>query len=116
MSVQATKKIAMLQEWANQIREHKQSGMSVSQWSAACGYTVKTYYYRLRRVREELLNAAGENGGTGMAEKPVFAALPMLQRTGGAAVTVRLGQYLVEIHNGAEANVIEQTIKAVRQL
>ena len=112
MKVQATKRAAIVQEWANQIRERTQSGMSVNEWSAVNGYSPKTYYYRLKRVREELLEAAGAGNHPCPIEKPVFAALPML-KTGGASLTVRLGQCTVEIQNGADAGLVEQVLRMV---
>jgi hypothetical protein len=35
-----------------------QSGLSVRSWCAQNGISPKTYYYRLRRVREECVEAA----------------------------------------------------------
>jgi hypothetical protein len=115
MKVQAAKRALLLQEWADQIREHKQSGMTLKQWTAKTGYSDKTYYYRLKRVREELLEAAEVGGAICLGEKPVFAALPM-PTVSGMAVTVRIGQYSIEIHNNADAGVVEQALRVVSRL
>ena len=115
MKVQETKRTALLQGWANHIREHKQSGMSVNEWSAVQGYSPKTYYYRLRRVREELLEVAGADNNPYLIEKPVFAALP-ISKANGPALTVRLGQCSVEVQNGADTVLVEQVLRVVSRL
>jgi hypothetical protein len=46
---------------------------------------------------------------------PVFAALPMPQGR-GAALTVWIGGYSVDVHNGADEAVIEQVLRAVARL
>ena len=50
------KKKIRLQEWEHQIEEQKSSGLNVQDWCTQNGIKVKTYYYHLRRVREEVLN------------------------------------------------------------
>ena len=39
-------------EWTAQIEAQQASGMSVQAWCAENGINEKTYYYRLRKVRE----------------------------------------------------------------
>jgi len=130
--------------WAKLIRECQESGLSVHQWCEENGYNTKTYYYRRKRVREELLEtvtggdtALMQKTGTyedrdvtavqvGMANraigaktaqsaKPTFASFPIPQDK-GAAVTVRLGGYSVDIQNGADGAVVEQVLKVVSRL
>ena len=76
MGVQTVRKAARLQEWANQIRDRQQSGMSVEEWAEIQGYSSKTYYYRQKRVREELLDAAEPGLVPLLRERPVFVGFP----------------------------------------
>ena len=46
-----------LQEWAAQIEAQQASGQTVQQWCAENGINVKTYYHRLRRVREQCMDS-----------------------------------------------------------
>ena len=55
MRVQEVKRAVQLQEWAAQIQAREKSGLTVKQWCAENGPSLKTYYYRQHRVREELL-------------------------------------------------------------
>lgn len=51
----------MLREWAEMISECKNSGKTVTQWCSETGINVKTYYYRLKKVREEMLQKQEAN-------------------------------------------------------
>jgi len=139
MKVQEVKKKIRLQEWAAQIKAREESGLTVKQWCAKNGPSLKTYYNRQKRVREELLESMApgnalqlsgivntgissalaqarfsDNGGAQMPA-PVFAALPMPQNK-GAAVTVWIGGHAVDIQNGADEAVVEQVLKVVARL
>ena len=49
-----------LNEWADQIREcqNRPHGMKIDEWCSLNGITKANYYWRLRKVREALLEAA----------------------------------------------------------
>ena len=143
MKVQEVKRQMRLREWAEQINRCKRSGLTVRQWCKDNGIHIKTYYNRMKRVREELLDTLEtENGSqlfglvqpdriiTPMQQElagrsgslpskqlatPVFAALPT-PRTGFAAVTVHIGNHVAEIHNGADSVVMENVLRTLSQL
>ena len=56
-AIVAVKQEIRLQEWAAQIEAQQASGMTVQQWCAENGIKEKTYYYRLRRVREQCVDS-----------------------------------------------------------
>lgn len=56
-AIEAVKQEVQLQEWAAQIQARQESGMTVKQWCAENGINDKTYYYRLRRVREQCVDS-----------------------------------------------------------
>ena len=58
MAIAAIGQEVRLHEWAAQIQSQQQSGLNVRSWCAQNGINPKTYYYRLRRVREECVEAA----------------------------------------------------------
>ena len=47
-----------LSEWSAQIESQQSSGLSVQKWCAENGVNPKTYYYRLRKVREQCIETA----------------------------------------------------------
>ena len=46
------KKEAKLAQWAEMVRQRNESGLSVTEWCKQNGINIKTYYYRLKRVRQ----------------------------------------------------------------
>ena len=44
-----------LQEWSAQIEAQQSSGLTVQKWCTENGINTKTYYYRLRKVREQFM-------------------------------------------------------------
>ena len=47
-----------LQEWTAQIEAQQASGLTVRQWCAENGINLKTYYYRLKKAREQFLDSS----------------------------------------------------------
>ena len=47
-----------LQEWAAQIEAQQASGLTVQQWCMENGVNPKTYYYHLKKVREQFLDSS----------------------------------------------------------
>jgi hypothetical protein len=133
-----------LQEWAAQIADCTQSGKTVREWCRENIINEKTYYHRMRVVREEMLELIETWGGgvtPGLVrtaneqvlaypeghgnyerhsakqqeERPVFAALSRPQ-VKNAAITVRVGEYAVDIPTGADDEMVEQVLRVVAKL
>ena len=51
-SITTIKHEVRLQEWSAQIEAQQSSGLTVQKWCEENGLSTKTYYYRLRKVRE----------------------------------------------------------------
>lgn len=47
-----------LQEWSSQIEAQQASGLTVQQWCMENGLKPKTYYYHLKKVREQFLDSS----------------------------------------------------------
>jgi transposase-like protein len=54
-AITAVKQDVRLREWAEQLEAQQASGLTVQQWCAENGINAKTYYYRLRKVREQFM-------------------------------------------------------------
>ena len=131
MNVQKAKQKMQIQKWSAQVNDQKQSGQTIRQWCNKNGMTIKTFYYHRKRVYEDMLetmetgNALQMSGTTGLRnedsdinvhEKPVFTALPLPQQRQPAAVTVRMGDIGVDIHNYANDELIERVLRMVSRL
>ena len=57
-AITAVKQKVKLREWGEQIRAQQESGMTVTAFCAENGINPKTYYYRLRKVREQCMETA----------------------------------------------------------
>lgn len=52
--IMAIKNKVRVSEWSEMVRVCRSSGLTVQQWCNLNGINIKTYYYRLRKVREAL--------------------------------------------------------------
>lgn len=58
MAIATVKQELRLNEWSSQIKARQESGLTVQKWCAENGISPKTYYYRLRKVREQCVDSA----------------------------------------------------------
>ena len=130
MKLQDLKRQLRLQEWSSQIKAQSESGMTVREWCDITGIGYKNFYRRRKCVQEELLEILEDNGKKSKVsdlaimnenrlpvknESPVITPVNIPQ-TKGAALTVWIGHYAVDIQNGAEAGTIDQVLKVVSRL
>ena len=81
------KKTVRLQEWERQIEEQKTSGLSVQEWCRQNGIAAKTYYYHLRKVREDFLKSGKSESDRGQNETEC-AVVPILTASVVGSITV----------------------------
>ena len=43
-------------QWAEMVRQRNESGLTVTEWCRQNGINLKTYYYRLKRLRQAVCN------------------------------------------------------------
>ena len=142
MNPQTATKMVRIKKWAAQITACQQSGLTVRQWCHDNDLNTKTYYNRVRRVREEMLESLGKDEIMQMTEvssfsgkmetqnkqsntfrqnslvpgdKPVFAALPLTVKK-NTDITVRMGEYEIGIQNGADDELVAQVLRTVSRL
>ena len=58
--IRTVKRQFMHEEWEKQVIDCRSSGLTVQEWCRQNGVNDKTYYYRLRQVREKCLEARAE--------------------------------------------------------
>ena len=49
------------ENWKRMYEEYQRSGMKVSDWCVMQGLSVKTFYYRLKVIRKEMLNETDQH-------------------------------------------------------
>ena len=50
------KKEVKLAQWAEMVKSRNESGLTVTDWCKQNGINIKTYYYRLKRIRQAVCN------------------------------------------------------------
>lgn len=99
-----------LRELAELARERTESGETVRDFCANRGIAVKTYYYRLRKVREAMLPSMAPP----QAVVPVSGAYPLVEPPNGAAMILHTGELTAEISGSATPEQIRALVTALR--
>lgn len=94
------KKQVIETEWAERIRQCRESGLTVSEWCRENGINLKTYYYHLRKLRKEICE---------QIPVPVMT-VPEICPT----VKVQIGDITAEISEGTSEQTITSVIRAMR--
>ena len=70
-----TKRAIRLREWSEMYRVYQSSGKTVSAWCTEQELSVKTFYYRLRKIRESALETTEKHEIVPLSPSP--AAVPI---------------------------------------
>lgn len=100
------------EQWKQLIIECQQSGLPIRTWCTQHGFREQTYYYYLKKIREEELSKLPVSAVPTVETAPaVFKKLEVQSPVPGmqAAVIIRLNGAMVEINEGTS----QQTIQAV---
>ena len=96
-----------LDEWARQVEECRNSGLSVRAWCEQNGIAVSTYIYRQKKVWEAF------NQRTAFVEVPLEEPASITGESQIAA-TVHLGGADAKIHNGADEATLAAIFRALK--
>ncbi|TJX60396.1 hypothetical protein E8P77_20210 [Soehngenia saccharolytica] len=100
-------------KWAEIIKDHNSSGLSISQWCKENEISKTKFYYWQRVIREESLIKAGTLAVTGQAQfvevKPSVETTKLNQE--GICAVLRSNGNEIEILNGANPNTLETILK-----
>ena len=107
-----------LNQWSTMVRERDESGLSVKAYCKQAGIATKTYYYRLRRLRE----AAVKHAQTAIAQPESqpelvpytlpteFSTEPMAQ-----SIVIKTADATVEIPVNTNPEVVTAVVSFLRQ-
>jgi len=99
------KKKIRLQKWKQQIEEQKSSGLSVQEWCIQNGINLKTYYYHLRKVREEFLRS-GKAENAQEKKETERAVVPILTASSGGNITIEKNELRITLPENISAEVL----------
>ncbi len=105
-----------LEQWKKIISECQNSGMSVHAWCVQNGFKEQSYYYYLKKIREQAIK---DLPVPIKKEKPVvFQKLEVqtpVQNT-KAAVIIRLPNAVLEINEGASQQTVQAVLLALQNI
>ena len=109
-----------LNQWAEQIREcnNRPQGMTVDEWCFENGITKSNYYWRLRKVREALLNVAETTTNATFVElkEPEVAPAPVKPKEDSSqkiVAVIRTNQCSIEITDQASSTFLNNLMGAI---
>ena len=116
MTVKEAAQTYRVQQWTELVKDCKSSGETVAAWCEEKGVCPKTYYYWQKKVREAACQELTLRQETGLEALPFAECKLSNESDSDAAVKLRLSCGTLEIQNGADAAVIENTLRALKNL
>ena len=103
------KKKVRLQEWERQIEEQKTSGLSFQEWCRQNGVAAKTFYYHLRKVREDFLKS-GRSEIDRAKNETERAVVPILTVPVGGNITIEKNGLRIILPENISAEVLVSVV------
>ena len=92
-----------LAQWVQIVSQCRDSGLGVRQWCQEHGVNISSYYKWQRKVY-----------AMAQAQQEIQFAEVTPERPVGVAVTVRIAGTEAEIHNGADAAIVEAVLRILK--
>ena len=108
-----------LNQWSAMVQEREDSGMSVKAFCKEVGIATKTYYYRLRRLREAALKCA--QSGTVQSTTPQPELVQYTPPTGYVpdptpqSIVIKTSSTTVEIPMNTNPEVVAAAVSFLKQ-
>lgn len=93
-----------LVEWGRRVEACRNSGQRVSEWCEEHGIPVSTYYSWQRKVFQAVLS---EN-------EVCFTEIPVRSVKADIAASIQCGELQVDIHAGADSEMIQTIVRALK--
>lgn len=110
-----------LNKWSQIIQECIGSGQTISAWCREHNISQNSYYYWLRKVRESACESTTDGRAKNNIIVPVDIPIdcgvtnsPNLESP--CDIALRLGSVTLELHNGASTTLIENTLRALKNV
>lgn len=122
MSISKTTQEYRLNKWIQIIQECHASGQSIASWCRENNINAKSYYYWLRKIRaaacSALVSTNPDNKIVPLEIQNLTSSssniTPVSSETVSGDITIHLGSVVLEIHNSASVNLIENVIRVLQ--
>ena len=99
------RKQVRLSQWSEMVREREKSGLSIREFCAGKSISAKTYYYRLRKLRE----AANE------ASLPEIVQVDIPEAFNPGGIVIRTNAATIEINGNANPETVRAALSFLKQ-
>lgn len=104
--ISIVKEQVKLREWADMVRTCRSSGLTVIDWCKDNNLNIKTYYYRLKRVRNFLCD------GTSQEIVPVNISSPAVK--GVSQIKIRTGKMEIELPSDISLQTLSSMLEVLK--
>jgi len=107
------KREVMLNEWAEMVRKCQTSGQTVERWCSENGVNIKTYYYRLKRVRNRICEKISEK------QDIVPLAICMENRKSASEnvpITIRINGAEIAVQSGTDTETLRSILSVMKSI
>jgi|LSQX01.1.fsa_nt_gb predicted nucleotide-binding protein (sugar kinase/HSP70/actin superfamily) len=117
MNIQKVDREIKLSQWIEIIRECRSSGQSVRSWYIEHNIKQQSYYYWLRKIREQACNSMGLPVSRD-EEKCEFAQIQTSTTYQQVAPMIKLhiGEITIEISDGMSQDTISYVLNGIRNI
>lgn len=121
MSVLEFKKRSNFAAWKREIESYQCSGLSLHEWCVKTGITEQQYYYRLRRVREYLIDEVEKKSTTvslmkySLADNNVSSEVSESECHSDHRIIVRYGELTVSFPETTNISLLARFMKELAQ-
>ena len=111
--IMKTRQQVRLSQWSAMVQEREDSGLNVKAFCKQVGIATKTYYYRLRRLRE----AAVEQVRSEATQPELVRFTPPAEYAVGQAqrIVIKTADTTIEILVNAQPDVVAAAVSFLRQ-
>lgn len=108
-----------LEPWIERIRTCRSSGMTVTDWCGANDIGSKSYYYWMRKIKQEAFDSLPVERKSRVAVNPLtssFAEVPIPKPIPSQTIRIHLALVVVDIPDGASPATIAHVLHEVKQI
>ena len=108
-----------LELWIERIRACRASGMTVTSWCHDNNIGSKSYYYWLRKIKQEAFDSLPVERKARASINPLttsFAEISIPRPAPVQSIRVHLAQMVIEIPDGVSGSTITEVLHAVNQI
>ena len=115
MKVSKFKEITHIEEWKALLADRLESKLTVSEWCKHNNLTEQQYYYRLRKVRESVVEHIESHAAPLVRYSPESSLIPQAPVESKSKIVLRYKEAVVEFSETIDIGLIANLVKELAQ-